>query len=89
MITGAGGSIGSEISKELSKISNIKLILVDNNELNLFNVHKEIKIKKNNNITFHLLNILDTKKMTRLFDENKIDIVIHAISMLGYLKINR
>ena len=78
MITGAGGSIGSEISKELSKISNIKLILVDNNELNLFNVHKEIKIKKNNNITFHLLNILDTKKMTRLFDENKIDIVIHA-----------
>jgi len=78
LITGAGGSIGSEIAKELSDIPNIQLILVDNNELNLFNIKKEIKRINHQNIKFYLLNILDRKKITKLFDDYKIDIVIHA-----------
>ena len=78
LVTGAGGSIGSEITKELIKTPNIKLILIDNNELNLFNIQKEIKESNNLNIIFYLISVLDTKKITNLFKDNNIDIVIHA-----------
>lgn len=78
LISGAGGSIGREIAKELSKTSNIRLILIDNNELNLFNIQKEINKNDYPNISFHLLNLLDIKKINKLFNNNKIDIVIHA-----------
>ena len=78
LITGAGGSIGREITKELIKTPDIQLILVDNNELNLFNIKKEIKETNYQNIKFYLLNILDRKKITKLFNDNNIDIVIHA-----------
>ena len=78
LITGAGGSIGTEITKELIKTPNIQLILVDNNELNLFNIQKEIKDSNHKNITFHLLNVLDSKKITKIFNDYTVDIVIHA-----------
>ncbi len=78
LITGAGGSIGTEITKELIKTPNIQLILVDNNELNLFNIQKEIKDSNYKNITFHLLNVLDSKKITKIFNDYTVDIVIHA-----------
>jgi UDP-N-acetylglucosamine 4,6-dehydratase len=78
LITGAGGSIGREIAKELIKTPNIQLILVDNNELNLFNIQKNIKKSNLNNIVFHLLNVLDTQKITEIFEDHKIDIIIHA-----------
>ena len=78
LVSGAGGSIGSEIVKELSKIGNIRLILVDNNELNLFNIKKDLNQIDYLKITFHLVNLLDEKKINKLFNENKVDIVIHA-----------
>ena len=78
LITGAGGSIGREITKELIKTPNIQLILVDNNELNLFNIQKEIKESNHHNTVFYLLNVLDTQKITKIFNNHNIDIVIHA-----------
>jgi UDP-N-acetyl-D-glucosamine 4,6-dehydratase len=78
LITGAGGSIGREIAKELIKTPNIQLILVDNNELNLFNIQKNTKKSNHNNIVFHLLNVLDTQKITEIFEDHKVDIIIHA-----------
>jgi UDP-N-acetyl-D-glucosamine 4,6-dehydratase len=78
LVTGAGGSIGSFIARELTNASNVKLILIDHNELNLFNVKKIFNSKKYENINFQLLNILDQKRMIKLFKNYKIDIVIHA-----------
>ncbi len=78
LISGAGGSIGSFIAKELTKASNINLILLDNNELNLFNIQKQLNSKDKLNISYKLINILDKQKVTDLFAKNKIDIVIHA-----------
>ena len=78
LVTGAGGSIGSEIVKELSKIRNIHLILVDNNELNLFNIKRDLNKNDYPKITFHLVNSLDEKKINTLFNHYKVDIIIHA-----------
>jgi len=78
LITGAGGSIGRQITKELIKTPNIQLILVDNNELNLFNILKDTKESNHHNIAYYLLSVLDTQKITKIFNDHNIDIVIHA-----------
>lgn len=43
LVTGAGGSIGSEIVRQVKRYDPAKLILVDNNEYALFEIHREIE----------------------------------------------
>ena len=76
LITGAGGSIGSNIVFQLLKSNYKKLILVDNSEYNLFNL--ESYIKKKNKISFLLKNFSDTDHIKEIFNKYKIDVVFHA-----------
>ena len=41
MVTGAGGSIGSEIARQVAKLGADKLILLDSNEFSLYAIKKE------------------------------------------------
>ena len=75
-VTGAGGSMGSEISKQiiLTKVS--KLIIVDHSELNLFNVEKELQNIINSlkldkiKIIKILGSILDNEIIENIFEHN-------------------
>ena len=42
MVTGAGGSIGSELCRQIARVNPAKLILVDHAEDNLFEIHREL-----------------------------------------------
>ena len=44
MITGAGGSIGSELCRQVAKLEVDKLILFENNELALYKIDKELNL---------------------------------------------
>ena len=76
LITGAGGSIGSNIAFQLLGTQFKKLFLLDNSEFNLYNLTNSLS--KNKNIIFCLNNFTDTHFLNDLFKKNKIDIVFHA-----------
>lgn len=77
LVTGAGGSIGSEIVRQLSKYSPKKLILFDNNEFNLYHLDLELS---NQNINYSLVlgDIRDKKKLDSVFKEHSPKVVFHA-----------
>ena len=76
LITGAGGSIGSNIVYQLLGTQFKKIFLLDNSEFNLYSLGNNLS--KNKNIVFCLNNFIDTDFITDLFKKNKIDIIFHA-----------
>ena len=79
LITGAAGSIGSEIVKQLLKFDFKKLILIDNSETPSFFLHQELSNKKMfKNIEILLMNITDKVKMEDIMAFYKPDTVYHA-----------
>lgn len=83
LITGAGGSIGSELSMQILFNNPRKLVLLDSNELSLYSLEQKInEIKLRNNfqteVKFELASIRDKKRINYIFDENLIDFVYHA-----------
>ena len=79
LVTGAGGTIGAELSKQISKLQPKKLILFELNEYALFNIYEELnKIFKNFEIVSLLGNTLDQKKLEKVFKTFKVDTVYHA-----------
>ena len=79
-ITGAGGSIGSELCKQILNFAPAKLVLIDNSEANLYQIG--IEIEKNYNPDFPLVLKLgdstNSKFINSIFKKSKIDIVFHA-----------
>ena len=79
MVTGAAGSIGSEICRQLSKFTFKKLVLLDQSESGLFDLEFELK-KKNQKqlLRVEIASIRDAAKMKKVFSLYKPDFVFHA-----------
>jgi len=79
LVSGAGGTIGAELSRQILKLKPKKLILFELNEFALFKIHEELSdIYKNLEIIPLLGNILDQNKLEKVFKTFKIDTVYHA-----------
>jgi FlaA1/EpsC-like NDP-sugar epimerase len=79
VVTGGGGSIGSEIVRQLLKFSPRKIILLDVYENCLYDLQNEIKgISKDIIIESSIASVRDYKRLDCIFKENDIDIVFHA-----------
>ena len=80
LVTGAGGSIGSEISFQLINLKPAKLILIDNNEKNLFDLKNNLnKINKTDEkIQIKLGNCCDEIFMNKVLSENNIQLIFHS-----------
>jgi FlaA1/EpsC-like NDP-sugar epimerase len=83
LITGAGGTIGSEICNQLFKFNPKKIILIDNSEFNLFQVYYKLSNnyylnKKNTKLIPVLLNIENKNEIKNILLKNKVDFVFHA-----------
>ncbi len=79
LVTGAAGSIGSEIVRQLTKFRIGKLILVDNAETPMFNLENELQENFSHApVRTILADVTDQIKMERIFKEYRPDIVFHA-----------
>ncbi|WP_456389510.1 polysaccharide biosynthesis protein [Hydrogenimonas sp.] len=75
LVTGAGGSIGSEICKEVLEFGASRLIMVDSSEYNLYQISEKVDPQKS---VAKLVSVTDREKLAKLFKEYRPDIVIHA-----------
>ena len=75
LVTGAGGSIGSEITRQCKAFGAKRLILVENSEYNLYKITEELGSET---VVPRLLSVLEAEKLDKLFSEYKPQIVIHA-----------
>lgn len=79
MVTGAAGSIGSEICRQLSKFKFKKLILLDQSESGLFDL--EYELERNNQqhlLKIEIASIRDGVKLKKIFSSHRPDFVFHA-----------
>ena len=79
MITGAAGSIGSEIVRQLLKFSYKKLILIDEAETPCFFLEGEImKINGMDRVNMHIFDICDERQLEKMMLLYKPDVIYHA-----------
>ena len=79
MITGAGGSIGSEISRQVAKNNPKKIILLDTNEFSLYAIKQELDLKfKEVDIYPILANVTNKKRMGDICFSFNINTIYHA-----------
>jgi FlaA1/EpsC-like NDP-sugar epimerase len=75
LVTGAGGSIGSEICRQCQKFGAKKLILLDHSEYNLYTIEQEL----DSLIVIPIMqSVVDKEALDKTFENYKPDIVIHA-----------
>ena len=79
-ISGAGGSIGKELAKQILKLNPKMIILFDISEASLYELSLEIKQFNNFNITIVTVlgDICDQKLVENIFNKYSINVVFHA-----------
>ena len=78
LITGAAGSIGSEICRKVSLYNYKKLILVDNAESALYDIQQEFKQQGLTNIEAIVADVRNKTRIDHIFNQHKPKIVFHA-----------
>lgn len=82
LITGAGGSIGSELVRQVAAFHPEKLMMVDNNEYGLYLIDQEISgLFPNNPRHAIIADVTDTARMEAVFRDTKPHIVCHAAAL--------
>lgn len=78
-VTGGAGSIGSELSRYISKYNPYKLVIIDINENDLYFLELEIKRRYPDlNIVSEICSVRESEKVDWLFNKYKPDLVFHA-----------
>jgi len=89
LVTGAGGSIGSELVYQLSRITKKKIICLDFSELFLFKLKNNVDLNQKK-IELILGDINDNHLIKQIIKKEKIDIIFHAAAYkhLNFLEKN-
>lgn len=82
LVTGAGGSIGSEISRQLVALGCEQLTLLDHSEFALFEIGRELEaLGSLVNIRAVLCNVREADRLNDVFEESRPEIVFHAAAL--------
>ncbi len=79
LITGAGGSIGSELCRQILNLSPKKIVLFENSEFNLYSIHQELlQSRKRSEIIPKLATVTNLYQINKVISENQINTIFHA-----------
>lgn len=85
LVTGGGGSIGSEICRQVMRLKPARLIILDNSEANLYHITEELDQLSNSAVDESFVSFLpllgsvtDRKRVEKLMEEHKVNTVFHA-----------
>lgn len=78
LVTGAGGSIGSEICRQVLRFNPSRLIMVERGETPLFYIHGELKEEYGDVLAPYIASVTDRARMEQVFSEHSPEVVIHA-----------
>ncbi len=80
MVTGGGGSIGSELVRQIARYSPERVIIVDIYENNAYDIEQELKMDYGDDLKLVTLiaSVRDYFRMNQIFDTYKPDVVFHA-----------
>ena len=79
LVTGGGGSIGSELCRQIARLDPARLVIVDRSELNLQQIELDLRERHTTlAISVVLADVCDTVAVNRLFGRHCPDVVFHA-----------
>lgn len=80
MVTGGGGSIGSELCRQIAKHAPKKLVVVDIYENNAYDIQQELRYKYDRklDLAVEIASIRDGGRVNQLFAQYRPDVVFHA-----------
>lgn len=78
LVTGAGGSIGSELVNQISRHNPARIILLDQDESSLYNIHKELLQRFFHSHEVCIADIRSETRMAALFEKFRPELVFHA-----------
>ncbi len=78
LVTGAGGSIGSELCRQIAAFGPAKLVLFENHENNLFEIHAELRGTLGDRLVACLGDVRSADEVDRAFQEHRPQAVFHA-----------
>jgi len=91
MVTGAGGSIGSELCRQIARVGPRRLVLVDHAEDNLFQIHRELEEDRHVRGAVPVLaDCKEEERMREVFAEHRPTVVFHAAAYkhVGLMELN-
>ena len=80
LVTGGGGSIGSELCRQIMSYAPSLLVIVDIYENNAYDIQQELRLKYGNLLPLkvEIASVRDFDKMDKIFDKYKPQLVFHA-----------
>lgn len=82
LITGAGGTIGSELTRQICSFKPAKLCLLDNSEFNLYSISQAVQEKHGHlKVSTELCDIRNRDRLENIFKQEKPELVFHAAAL--------
>lgn len=80
LVTGGGGSIGSELCRQIARVQPKKLIILDIYENNAYEIQQELKRTHGTDLNFcvEIASVRDKIKLESVFQREGIDVIFHA-----------
>jgi FlaA1/EpsC-like NDP-sugar epimerase len=79
MITGGGGSIGSELCRQIARLNPVELIVIDHSEYSLYRIDHELRSEFHDLVFYSVLgDICDPATVEKVIGEYRPDVIFHA-----------